>query len=106
MRARGRGRAIAFRIIDWCVRFSCINVCVEEGRERDCGGDADDGCQREHKSHHDASKVARDHGVDNDEDVLITEITEAQEDADGEEEDEEIEVHEERGPGSRLMFRD
>jgi hypothetical protein len=38
--------------------------------------------------------------------VLITEITEAQEDADGEEEDEEIEVHEERGPGSRLMFRD
>ena len=69
-------------------------------------GDTDDGGQGKHEPHHDTSKVARDDGVDDDEDMLITEIAETQEDASREEEIEEIEVHEECWPCCRLVFRD
>lgn len=103
--ARRWGGAITLRLIDRRVRFTCVNICIEERGERNCRGDADDGRQCEHESDHDTGKVACHDGVDHDENVLITKIAEAQEDAGGEQENEEIEVHKERGPGGWLVLR-
>jgi hypothetical protein len=69
-----------------------IDICVEKGRKCHCRGDTYDGCQCEHETNHDTCKVARNEGIDDDEDVLVTEVAEAQEDASGEEEIEEIEL--------------
>jgi hypothetical protein len=66
------------------------------------------GVRNEHKGRKwtDSSEIAGKSGVDDDEDVSVRELLEAEEDAGWEDEDEHLEVEEERRPRRWLMLRD
>ena len=66
----------------------------------------DDRRDDQHQSDHDTRKVGTQDGVDDDKDVLIPKLPEAQVDTGGEEEDEHLQVEEEGWPRGRLVFRD
>lgn len=80
------------------------NIGIEQARQGNGRGNADNRGQSEHQPNHDTREVAAEQSVDDNEDMLIAEILKAHVDTGGEEPYEEVEIKEERGPGSRLML--
>ena len=67
---------------------------------------ANDGSQSEHETNHDTSEVTGKYSVDNNEDLLVSQLGEAHVDTGREQPDHHAQVEEESGPGGRLVFGD
>jgi len=100
---RGRidpdGRCVSF------VGHPRVNVDVQNRRKGNGCGDTNTRSEGQHQPNHDAGKVRSDKGIDDNKHVFVPEFPEAKDDTRREEEHEELEVHEERWPGGRLMLR-
>ena len=87
------------------VRHPWINVGVQDRRKCNGGSDTNTRSESQHQPNHDAGEVGSYEGVDDDEHMLVPELPEAKDDTRWEEEHEEMKIHEERWPGSRLVLR-
>lgn len=82
------------------------NISVQNLGESHGCSDTDNGSESEHQTNHDTGKVGSKNSVDDDEDLLILQLTEAHVNTSWEEPDEHIQIEEESWPGSRLVLGD
>lgn len=88
------------------IRLLELQIGVENLRHGNGSGNAHNRSQSEHEADHDTGKIAAKESVNNNEDMLVSEVLEAQVDTCREEPDKEVEVEEERRPSGRLVLRD
>ena len=77
---------------------------IEDLRQSDRSGNADDWCQSQYQPYHDAGEVTSKNRVNDDEDVLIFQVAEAKVNTGGEKPHKHIQVEEECWPSGWLMF--
>ncbi|KAI6761835.1 hypothetical protein HG531_002388 [Fusarium graminearum] len=89
----------AFRTLALGLRRSIglldLHVCLKELRSGNSSGNTNNGGQSKNETDHDTSEIACEHSVDDDEDVLISQVLETHVNTGGEEPDEEVHVKEE-----------
>lgn len=83
-----------------------VEVGVQDLRESNGRCYTYDGCQGKHKTNHDTCEVTSKNSVDDDEHLLVGELSEAHVDTGGEEPDHHAQVEEESGPCGRLVLGD
>ena len=86
------------------IRCPRVNVGIQHCRKGDGGSDTNTRSESQHQPNHDAGEVGSHEGVDDNKHMLVPEFPEAKDDASREEEHEELEIHKERWPGSRLVL--
>lgn len=73
--------------------------------QRQCGRNTDDWSQSQHQSNHDTCEITGENRINDDEDVLVLQITETDVNTGREEPNQEVQVKEKGGPSSRLVLR-
>jgi hypothetical protein len=86
------------------IRCPRVNVGIQNGRKGHGGSDTNTRSESQHQPNHDAGEVGSHEGVDDNKYMLVPEFSEAKDDASREKEHEELEIHEERWPGGRLVL--
>jgi hypothetical protein len=86
------------------VRGLDVQISVKQAGGSNCRGNAHHRGQGQHEANHDACKVAAEQSVDDNEDMFVGKLLEAEIDTSGKEPDQHVEVEEESRPGGRLVL--
>ncbi|KAH3668312.1 hypothetical protein OGAPHI_002066 [Ogataea philodendri] len=84
--------------------FSDVEIDVEQSSQSDTCANTDNRGKSQHQSDHDTGKVRAQHGVHNDKHGRVGKLLETEIHSNRKQPDHEVEIKEERGPWSRLVF--